>query len=364
MAGLVVSALGLVFGLVIFMRLKNMPVHASMLEVSELIYETCKTYLLTQGKFLLLLECFIGVIIIFYYGVLQGFDAFRVVIIVLFSLVGITGSFLVAAFGMRVNTFANSRTRLRQPDRQAIPLLRHSAAGRHEHRDAVDLGRVAHHALHPALRARQPGRPVLHRLRHRRVSGRGRAARGGRHLHEDRRHRIGSDEDRVQDQGRRRAQPGRDCGLHGRQRGRFGGTLGRRFRDLRRHRRRIDHLHPAGGHYSDRSSAVAGLDLLDARHDGHRQRRRLLRQRLHRQGPLRQRRQDELRDAADHAGVADLAAFDRPDLRAERADDPGSRRRHNPVVEALHGDQLRHAGRGIDSRVREDLHLHQLTARP
>jgi len=110
MAGLVVSALGLVFGLVIFMRLKNMPVHASMLEVSELIYETCKTYLLTQGKFLLLLECFIGVIIVFYYGVLQGFDAFRVVIIVLFSLVGITGSFLVAAFGMRVNTFANSRT--------------------------------------------------------------------------------------------------------------------------------------------------------------------------------------------------------------------------------------------------------------
>ena len=110
MAGLVVSALGFVFGLVIFMRLKNMAVHASMLEVSELIYETCKTYLLTQGKFLLLLECFIGVIIIFYYGVLQGFDAFRVVIIVLFSLIGISGSFLVAAFGMRVNTFANSRT--------------------------------------------------------------------------------------------------------------------------------------------------------------------------------------------------------------------------------------------------------------
>ena len=87
MAGLIVSALGFVFGLVIFMRLKNMAVHSSMLEVSELIYETCKTYLLTQGKFLLLLECFIGVIIIFYFGVLQGFEAFRVAIIVLFSLV-------------------------------------------------------------------------------------------------------------------------------------------------------------------------------------------------------------------------------------------------------------------------------------
>jgi len=110
MAGLVVSALGMLFGLTIFLRLKNMPVHAAMREVSELIFETCKTYLLTQAKFLLLLECFIAVIIIFYFGVLQGFEAFRVVIILIFSVIGITGSFSVAAFGMRVNTFANSRT--------------------------------------------------------------------------------------------------------------------------------------------------------------------------------------------------------------------------------------------------------------
>ncbi len=110
MVGLVVSALGMVFGLVIYMRLKNMPVHSAMREVSELIYETCKTYLITQGKFLLLLECFIGVIIIFYFGVLQNFEAYRVAIILLFSLIGISGSYLVAAFGMRVNTFANSRT--------------------------------------------------------------------------------------------------------------------------------------------------------------------------------------------------------------------------------------------------------------
>jgi len=110
MVGLLVSALGFLFGLVIFMRLRDMPVHKAMREVSELIYETCKTYLATQGKFLLLLECFIGVIIIFYFGLLQGFPAFKVTIILLFSLVGISGSFLVAAFGMRVNTFANSRT--------------------------------------------------------------------------------------------------------------------------------------------------------------------------------------------------------------------------------------------------------------
>jgi K(+)-stimulated pyrophosphate-energized sodium pump len=110
MGGLVVSALGLVFGLIIFVRLRNMPVHSSMLEVSELIYETCKTYLATQGKFLIILECFIAVIIVFYFGFLQGFAAYKVAIILAFSVIGISGSFCVAAFGMRVNTFANSRT--------------------------------------------------------------------------------------------------------------------------------------------------------------------------------------------------------------------------------------------------------------
>jgi len=110
MGGLVVSALGFVFGLVIYTRLRNMPVHSSMREVSELIYETCKTYLATQGKFLAILEIFIAVIIVFYFGFLLGFEAYKVVIILVFSVVGISGSFAVAAFGMRVNTFANSRT--------------------------------------------------------------------------------------------------------------------------------------------------------------------------------------------------------------------------------------------------------------
>jgi K(+)-stimulated pyrophosphate-energized sodium pump len=110
LSGMVVCALGLLFGLIIYTRLKNMPVHKSMLEVSELIYETCKTYLATQGKFLLLLECFIGVVIIFYFGFMQQMSAMNVAVILLFSLVGIAGSFGVAAFGIRVNTFANSRT--------------------------------------------------------------------------------------------------------------------------------------------------------------------------------------------------------------------------------------------------------------
>src|SRR6266566_3404301 len=84
MLGLIVCGLGLVFGLVIFNQLKNLPVHASMREISELIYETCKTYLITQGKFILLLEVFIGVIMVFYFGVLQQFAPIKVAIILLF----------------------------------------------------------------------------------------------------------------------------------------------------------------------------------------------------------------------------------------------------------------------------------------
>jgi len=110
MIGLLFCVFGLGFGMVIFMRLKNLPVHRSMREISELIYETCKTYLLTQGKFLMLLWAFIAAIIVLYFGVLRHFEVPRVVIILVFSLVGIAGSYGVAWFGIRVNTFANSRT--------------------------------------------------------------------------------------------------------------------------------------------------------------------------------------------------------------------------------------------------------------
>ncbi len=122
MGGLLVCVLGLVFGLVIYRQLQSLPVHRSMREVSELIYETCKTYLLTQGKFIMLLWVFIGAIMVLYFGKLtktidpltgvvsHGLPAMKVAIIVLFSLVGIAGSYTVAWFGIRVNTFANSRT--------------------------------------------------------------------------------------------------------------------------------------------------------------------------------------------------------------------------------------------------------------
>ncbi len=109
MSGLIVCVFGLGFGVFALTGLKNLPVHSSMREVSELIYATCKTYLTTQGKFILILEIFIGVIMIFYFGVLSAMEPFRVAIILIFSLIGIAGSYGVAWFGIRVNTYANSR---------------------------------------------------------------------------------------------------------------------------------------------------------------------------------------------------------------------------------------------------------------
>ena len=112
--GLIFCVGGLLFGLWIFTRLKNLPVHRSMREISELIYETCKTYLVTQGKFILLLWVFIAAIIALYFGYLAPVPgksiAVTLPIILLFSLIGIAGSYGVAWFGIRVNTFANSRT--------------------------------------------------------------------------------------------------------------------------------------------------------------------------------------------------------------------------------------------------------------
>jgi K(+)-stimulated pyrophosphate-energized sodium pump len=120
--GIVICVLGLVFGLAIYMNLQKMPVHRAMREISELIYVTCKTYLTTQGKFILLLEAFIAVVIVLYFGVLSEMEPFRVVIILLFSLVGIAGSYGVAWFGIRVNTFANSRTAFASLEGKPFPL--------------------------------------------------------------------------------------------------------------------------------------------------------------------------------------------------------------------------------------------------
>src|SRR6266851_5035765 len=108
--GLVICVFGLIFGLWQYMQLKNLPVHRAMLEISELIYETCKTYMITQGKFIALLWVFIAAVILLYFGVLLKYGVGRVLIILAFSVIGILGSYGVAWFGIRVNTFANSRT--------------------------------------------------------------------------------------------------------------------------------------------------------------------------------------------------------------------------------------------------------------
>lgn len=118
--GIVVSILGMVFGLMIYSQLKRMAVHSSMLEISELIYTTCKAYMIQQGKFLMLLFAFIGSIMVLYFGflipttnsagaVVSGFPPEKVAIVLAFALLGIAGSYGVAWFGIRVNTFANSR---------------------------------------------------------------------------------------------------------------------------------------------------------------------------------------------------------------------------------------------------------------
>ncbi|HUA22004.1 MAG TPA: sodium-translocating pyrophosphatase [Bryobacteraceae bacterium] len=125
MWGLIVCALGLLFGLMTYKQLRDLPVHKSMLEISELIYETCKTYLITQGKFLLLLWVFIAVVIGLYFGWLAPAPgksvAVTLPIILLFSLIGMAGSYTVAWFGIRVNTFANSRTAFASLTGKAFP---------------------------------------------------------------------------------------------------------------------------------------------------------------------------------------------------------------------------------------------------
>ncbi|MBK7992160.1 MAG: sodium-translocating pyrophosphatase [Blastocatellia bacterium] len=107
--GLLVSFLGMGFGLLHLIPLKNLPVHKSMADISDLIWETCKTYLVTQVRFILILEVCIGAVMVYYFAVLQHFEIPRVVIIMLWSLIGILGSCGVAWFGIRVNTYANSR---------------------------------------------------------------------------------------------------------------------------------------------------------------------------------------------------------------------------------------------------------------
>jgi K(+)-stimulated pyrophosphate-energized sodium pump len=110
MAGIGVCVLGMMFGLAMFNQVKALPAHQSMLDVSSIIYETCKAYLLQQGRLLVVLEIFIGACIVYYFGVLEHMGPGKVALILMWSVVGILGSYAVAWFGIRMNTYANSRT--------------------------------------------------------------------------------------------------------------------------------------------------------------------------------------------------------------------------------------------------------------
>jgi len=120
--GLLVCLFGLGFGAVAFVQLRQLPVHPSMREVSELIYDTCKAYLIKQGRFLMILWVFIASIIVIYYGVLVDLEWGRVAVVIAFSLIGMAGSYSVAWFGIRVNTFANSRTAFASLDGKPLPV--------------------------------------------------------------------------------------------------------------------------------------------------------------------------------------------------------------------------------------------------
>ena len=225
MTGLVVCALGLLFGLVIYAQLKRLAVHEAMREISELIYETCKTYLITQGKFLLVLWLFIGAIVSLYFGKLaatvdpvtgaetHGFPLTKLAVILLFSLVGMAGSYMVAWFGIRVNTFANSRTAFASLKGKpyacyAIPLRAGMSIGMLL--ISVELLLMLFILLFVPPDYAGPCF-IGSRLESRSAR---RASRSRWHLHQDRGHRRRSDEDRLQDQGRHARNPG-DRRLHG-----------------------------------------------------------------------------------------------------------------------------------------------------
>jgi len=122
LSGLLVCVLGLLFGLWSYTRVKNLPVHRSMAEISAIIYETCKAYMVQQGKLLLVLLGFIGTVIVVYF-VLTGLEFPKILVILLFSLIGMAGSYAVAWFGIRINTLANSRTAFASLEGKAWPVV-------------------------------------------------------------------------------------------------------------------------------------------------------------------------------------------------------------------------------------------------
>ena len=260
-----------------FYQIKKQPAHQSMLDIAEIIFQTCKTYLIQQGKFLLMLLVLIAIAISYYLlrreprsrsrrrgrggrGRTHQPDDDAGPGAAVFSIVGMGGSYAVAWYGIRVNTYANARTAFAslrgEPwDVVNIPLRAGMSIGLF----LISLELVMMVII--LLFVPSPDRRLLlPRLRHRRIARRLGPPHRRRHLHQDRRHRLRPDEDRLQRQGRRSAESGRHRRLHGRQRRRLGRPHGRRLRDLRRHRRRPDLVHHAG-HYAENAGVENYLDL-------------------------------------------------------------------------------------------------------
>ena len=165
--GIAICVLGMLFGVYEFFKVRAMKVHKSMKDIGNLIFETCKTYLVQQGKFLIILEIFIGLCIAFYFGFLRSFSLSNVLIILAFSVVGILGSYGVAWFGIRMNTLANARTAFASLERKPIKLLNIPLQSRYVYRSSAGISRIDHDALHPALHPRQSGWILFHRFRYR-----------------------------------------------------------------------------------------------------------------------------------------------------------------------------------------------------
>ena len=123
MIGFLICALGMAFGAYEYVKVKKFPAHKSMLDVADIIFQTCKTYLIQQGKLLIILEIFIGICIAYYFGFLQHTPVEGVLIILAWSVVGILGSYGVAWFGIRMNTLANSRMAFASLEGKPIKLL-------------------------------------------------------------------------------------------------------------------------------------------------------------------------------------------------------------------------------------------------
>ena len=221
LTGLVVCVLGLLFGAWTYNAVKNLPVHKSMADVSELIYETCKAYLIQQGKFLLILEVFIGTVMVAYFWLI-GLEPHAIAIVLLFSLIGIGGSYGVAWYGIRINTLANSRTAFASLRGHAFPVcdipLR---SGMSVGMMLISVELLFMLAILLFIPGDYAGVCFLGFAIGESLGAAALRIAGGIFTKiAD----IGSrpDEDRLQDQGRRRPQPGRHRRLHRRQRRRLG----------------------------------------------------------------------------------------------------------------------------------------------